>query len=254
MEQAVDFIKQCWVEDNVVKFPDVQLERDVYLGVAKRLQGIGGKWNRKHNGFVFKHDPTMHFEVIKSGETINLQREFQAFFTPKEVVNEMIYWGDISEVDYILEPSAGQGAIVDGIKDYCTKNEIAMPLIHCCEIQEANRRILEAKGYEVVEEDFMQFQPKGTYNLIMANPPFTKNQDIDHIYKMFDCLCPGGRIVTLASQSWMHGSQKKHLQFQDWLNNEDNGSFLNTQYILPEDSFKESGTKIRPVMLVIDKE
>ena len=39
------------------------------------------------------------------------------------------------------------------------------------------------------------------YDRIIANPPFTKNQDIDHVMQMWNFLKPGGRIVSIMSNS-----------------------------------------------------
>lgn len=39
-----DILQQCTVDGNIVRLPDVKLERKDYLEVAKALQLIGGKW------------------------------------------------------------------------------------------------------------------------------------------------------------------------------------------------------------------
>ena len=49
----LEVLKQCRVEGNNAFLPDIQLDRKLYVKVAKRLDLIGGKWNRKIKGFVF---------------------------------------------------------------------------------------------------------------------------------------------------------------------------------------------------------
>jgi len=76
----------------------------------------------------------------------------------------------------------------------------------------------------------------------------TKNQDIDHIKQMYGFLKEGGRMVSVASRSWMTGSQKKQVAFREWLDEVDAGI-----YELEGGEFKESGTSIAAVVIVIDK-
>ena len=55
---------------------------------------------------------------------------------------------------------------------------------------------------------FLKYKDK-TYSKIIANPPFTKNQDIDHLKEMFKVLESGGKLVCITSESWVNGNQKK---------------------------------------------
>lgn len=68
-------LRQCTVRGNVVMLPDEQLERNVYEQVAKALQGIGGKWNRKAGGFLFSRDPQDLLAKICEGDKINLKKD-----------------------------------------------------------------------------------------------------------------------------------------------------------------------------------
>jgi Predicted RNA methylase len=82
-----------------------------------------------------------------------------------------------------LEPSAGQGAIVDVLKaDY--------PFIRvdCCEIDEHNRSVLDAKGYNLVGNDFLSADLTPGYDWIVMNPPFNGANGgyIEHINRAFD--------------------------------------------------------------------
>ena len=74
-------LKACTVENNVVKLPDVQLDRKVYLEVKKALELIGGKWKGgKVFGFVFSSDPTELLEQITNGENRNTLVEKKVSF------------------------------------------------------------------------------------------------------------------------------------------------------------------------------
>jgi len=121
--------------------------------------------------------------------------------------------------------------------------------VDCFEIMELNRiKLNNIPAAHIVGHDFLECELKDWYDVVIANPPFTNNQDIDHIAKMWQVVKPGGVIVTLTSTSWAIGSQKKQLQFKEWLND------INAeQYDIEEGAFKESGTNVRTVLLKIVK-
>lgn len=84
--------------------------------------------------------------------------------------------------------------------------------------------------------------------VIIANPPFYKNQDIDHIYKMYGKLSRGGGIVTIMSKHWEESRNKKETLFRNWLNE------IDSEVIEVESGeFKNSGTSIATVIVIINK-
>jgi hypothetical protein len=249
--EAQAVLKQSTVHGNVVKLPDGQLDRKVYADVKKALELIGGKWKGgKTYGFVFQTDPTELLEQIANGEKRNLKKEYQFFATPPELAALMVEMAELGETDGqgygdILEPSAGQGAIVKAIHD-ATEGAVT---VYCYELMDINRGILEkTPGVKLIGDDFMKAGGTAQYDRIIANPPFTKNQDIDHILKMHEVLKQGGVMVTLSSPSWTFGSQRKQTEFRQWLADVD----AHIEEI-PEDTFKESGTSIRTVLIKIRK-
>lgn len=199
MEQVQKILQQCTVDGLIVKLPEGQLERKLYQEVAKSLELIGGKWKGgKVMGFVFPADPTELLEQIANGEKRNLKKEYQFFATPQTLAAEMVRNADINSPDLmVLEPSAGQGAIVNEI----LKAERGL-IVHCFELMDINRTVLsKIKDCVILGNDFLtETEPFHRFDRIIANPPFAKNQDIDHIYKMWEVLKPGGKIVTIASK------------------------------------------------------
>lgn len=238
-------LQNCTVEGNVIKLPAGQLEIKLYMDVAKKLELIGGKWKGgKVAGFVFEEDPTELLADIANGDTRNLKKEYQFFATPYDIAIELVNTLPITAGDKILEPSAGDGALIKALRE--VHGNIT---VDCFEIMELNRKKLaKVAGANLIGVDFLQTDIKEKYDYVIANPPFTKNQDIDHIYKMFEVLKPGGQIATIASPSWTFGSQKKQVQFRDWL--DELGA---TKRDINAGAFKDSGTSIRCVMLLIDK-
>lgn len=240
----IETLQNCKVEGNVIKLPDIQLERKEYLEVKKALELIGGKWKGgKLFGFVFKSDPTDLLNQIANGEKRDLKKEFQFFATPEKLVDELVDLADLKHYDTILEPSAGQGAIIKAINKVCD----IVP--DCFELMKINKLVLNKTDlkFELVGDDFLKSNGK-KYSKIIANPPFSKNQDITHIYKMFDKLAYGGRIVTIMSKHWQNCTNKKETQFREFLKG------LNAEITeINSNTFKESKTSIATVIVTIEK-
>jgi len=246
-------LQACVVDGNVVKLPDVQLDRKVYVELKKKMEMIGGKWKGgKTAGFVFQEDPTKLLVEIANGDTRDIKKEFQFFATPPELADKMVRLaGEMLNTDLVLEPSAGQGAIVEAI------NKKYKRYVNCYELMPLNRTILQDKinagklvarilGADFLKHDHKFYTP---FDFIIANPPFTKNQDIDHIYKMYECLAPGGTIVTLASTHWTFSNSRKAREFREWIM-----GVAAKMDLLPDGCFKESGTMVSANLIVITKE
>jgi len=225
---------------NVVYLPKEQLDRITYLSVNKCLEAIGGKWNRKEKGHIFEDNPVELFEnLLLTGEVEDIKKEFQFFETPKELVKQMIEMAELKEKDSILEPSAGKGAIVD---------EIKIGDLFVNELNEKNYKVLLEEYKQATNYDFME-SSLGLFDKIIMNPPFSRQQDIDHILRAFDHLKKGGMLVSIVSESPFFRVNKKSVEFRKFL--EDNNAEIIKN---PDGSFKESGTMINTRIIKIIKE
>lgn len=245
MENVKEVLQKCTVDGKTVKLPEGQLDRKLYQQVAKALEGIGGKWKGgKIMGFVFPTDPTANLDKIAGGEKINLKKEFQFFATPDALANRLVELAEINLSHAVLEPSAGNGSIVKAI----LRKQPNIP-VNCYELFDVNRMALEEiENAVILGEDFLQAPENVKFDRIVANPPFTKNQDIDHLYKMYELLNNNGRVVCITSTHWKHSSNKKETEFRTWLQNKH--AIVNE---VPAGTFKESGTSVPTVIIVIDK-
>jgi hypothetical protein len=238
-----EVLQQCTVEGNTVKLPAVQLDRKAYQDVAKSLELIGGKWKgNKVMGFVFTEDPTDLLAQIATGEKRNLKKEFQFFGTPDLLADKLVDYAFIEPHHTALEPSAGQGAIVNAIH-----RVVPEIVVDCYELMPLNQTFLnKIPNVKLVGEDYLTAKTI-RYDRIVANPPFSKNQDIDHIYKMAnESLKIGGTLVTIASRHWQISNNKKETDFRNWLTE------INAEiYDIEAGKFKESGTSIATCMIII---
>jgi len=246
-----EILQQCTVEGMTVKLPLGQLDRKLYLEVSNALELIGGRWKGgRIMGFVFPQDPTELLSQIANGEKRNLKKEYQFFPTPDHIADRLVALANIpkgiSEAK-ILEPSAGQGAIVKAIHRH-----LGMVDVYAFELMDVNRTFLKQipKVKLSKENDFLNYETdRAKFDYIIANPPFSGNQDISHINHMYNLLKPNGRLVTIASTHWTESTNKKETEFRQWLDDK-NASIT----YLASGEFKESGTGIPTTIIVLDKQ
>jgi len=236
------------VYGNVIKLPDVQLDRQVYMEVKKAFEGIGGKWvGGKVYGFKFNADPTELLEKLAGGDKINLKKDYQFFETPSDIADYVVEMAGLKEEHMILEPSAGHGAMLKAINKIFPGKEV-----DCYELSPDNRKVLLKETVlfkaAVLGNDFMTSDLSMRYDRIVANPPFTKNQDIVHIQRMYKHLKHGGRLVSIASKHWEISNNSVETEFRNFL------CEVKAEISpLPKGSFKESGTEIATNIIVINK-
>ena len=224
---------------NVVYLPLGQLDRKTYLAINKCLGAIGGKWDRKEKGHIFEDYPIDLVEnLLLTGEVEDIKKEFQFFETPKKLAKQMIEMAELNNGDLILEPSAGKGAIA---------NEIKIGILAVNELNENNYKKLKEKYSQATNYNFLE-SGFGFYNKIIQNPPFSKQQDIDHILRAFDFLKSGGMLISVVSESPFFRENKKSVEFRKFL--EDNNAEIIKN---PEATFKESGTLVNSRLIKIKK-
>lgn len=237
--EILQLLDDCTIEGKTLFLPQ-QLDRKTYVKIDKVIKNMGGKWNRKAKGHLFDEDPSdLLEEVMLTGETVDLQKEYQFFPTPTSLAEVMVTLADIQPTDVLLEPSAGKGHIAD-----CFPKENEKILI---ELNEQNVAALKEKGYDVQMGDFLETKEIVVDKIIM-NPPFTKQQDIDHILHAFSCLKDGGKLVSVVSESPFFRTNHKSKMFRDFLTE------LDAEVIkLPEATFKDSGTMVNTRMITVRK-
>lgn len=246
MEQKVlEVLKNCAIAGNNVKLPSGQLDAKLYQAVAKKLNLIGGKWKGgKTSAFVFPNDPTELLSQIANGENRDIKKEYQFYATPSTLADKLVEYADISDIHDILEPSAGQGAIIQAIN-----RVLPNKLVDCYELMDINRMFLsKISTANLIGNDFLTESNSKLYDKIIANPPFSKSQDILHVREMYDRLKVGGRLVSITSKHWSLVEHKKEKDFRNWLNE------LNAEvYDIESGAFKSSGTMTSGYIIVINK-
>ena len=226
-----------------------QLQRPLYNKVNEVLDRIGGKWNRKAKSHVFPDDPTEKLNAVIECGVLEPKVKTGYFPTPPALVARMIELADLSANDVILEPSAGKGHIADAIWEHIGVDNVC---IDVCEILPENVDALTDKGYDVYGNFHTHvsdiLENDDAYDKIMMNPPFERQKDIEHVTLAYELLARGGKLVAIMSAGVMFRENKKTVEFRE--NILSHATMIEDN---PQGSFKESGTMVNTVMIVLEK-
>lgn len=229
-----------------------QLERKVYEDLNKVLVALGGKWKRGM-GHVFACTAEELTEklgaAIESGE-YDCPRSNDFFPTPHDLAYRLVEKADLKPQQSVLEPSAGDGALLKAAIAYFRLlliSEAPMPIdLTVIELLPENRKKLEKMGAEVNGENFDTHDFKGKkFDRIIMNPPF--GRAMAHILKAYSLLKDGGKLVAIAPAGVMFRRDRDYKLVRAMA--EETGWIEE----LPEGSFKSSGTMVNTVMLCIEK-
>ncbi len=255
--EVVNVLKQGTWEDGGFKMPP--MSRALYEKTAKVLKGLGGQWNRKAQATIFEDvdAETAIREACESGVYVDLKQAYQFFETPADVADMLVEELDLGFNRVVLEPSAGNGALILAVARACDGVNADVVEVVAIELDPKRAAKLEnLSGSEaqvlskVFEGDFLKMFPEtvGEFDRVIMNPPFTRSQDIDHVRHAYDYLFRGGRLVAVMSPGWTFRSDRKAKEFREWMD-----EVGGTWSFLPDGSFTSSGTNVRTVMVVIDK-
>lgn len=189
-------------------------------------------------------------------------RYFGFYPTPKAaaktVLRDSPVWHRSKESERlkILEPSAGTGNLaVACYPIYETSWDLERyrtdHVVDCIEIQQHLIPDLKAKRMgRVYNADFMSIEPEttGLYDLVVMNPPFDRERDIDHVVHALKFLKPDGQLIAIMSAGTEFRQTSKSIAFRKMM--EDMGA---TWKDLPPNSFSEVGTNVNTGFITVRK-
>ena len=243
-EEVIGILETAAVIDDQGITLSEGLSRAEYVQVNKFLEAAGAKWNKQAKRHIFtRPDARERLEsLISDGEVVDEKKAFQAFHTPTEVARELVELADIRPGMRCLEPSAGEGAIAEVMRD-------AGGEVTCFDIDARKVKTLIGKGFTAFELDFLEYLAGlGDFDRIVMNPPFQRNQDIEHVRHAFDFLKEGGKLLAIMSPGFTFGETRIRREFRDFV--AEHGRIVKE---LPEGTFKESGTNVRTVIVELWK-
>jgi len=227
----------------------------------------------EYYGEVIADGATQEEDPLQSRK-LTPARHFGFFPTPPEAVDEFFRGrGCVSGIPIlrcngeprlrILEPSAGTG----NLARRCVHSAAVMAewsnrgrnyvdeyrfdnLVDCVEIQPELAAGLEVEGIynRVICADFLSLRPNAfePYDLVVMNPPFDRERDVDHVTHALEFLKPGGQLFAIMSAGTEFRETKKAVAFRALVERH-SGSFRD----LPPGSFRESGTNVNTIILTM---
>jgi 16S rRNA G1207 methylase RsmC len=96
------------------------------------------------------------------------------------------------------------------------------------------------RATNLLQRDFLEVAPAGTFDAVIMNPPFKMGRDIKHIMHALKFLTPGGLLISLCYDGSRQNKQLRPL--------------CDRWNVLPSGTFKSEGTGASVVLLTIRKD
>ena len=214
-----------------------------YVETNKVLEAAGGKWIKKAKAHVFDGDAIDAIEpIILTGEYRVAKQDFGQFDTPEELAHLVASLAMVDVGTEVLEPNIGLGRIAvaaERLGGIVTGYEI--------DPARASKALSALPKANIKVADFLTEEPRARFDRVVMNPPFAKQADIKHVLHAFKFLLPGGRLVSIMSNSVMFRDKKLTTDFREFV-----AAHGGTMQALPEGSFKSSGTGVNTCVVTID--
>lgn len=184
--------------------------------------------------------PDAEPEGVKPSASTAVSKDLQFYWTPPKVVEAALDFVELPNatrysgtrpVWRVLEPSCGDGRMMDGIRDAGHQ---------CLGIEYHPGRASEAraKGHAVVTANFLEQPPTPDFDAVVMNPPFYGKHYAKHVRHALRFLKPGGRLVAILPASARYDHKELSDIEGDWRD-------------LPVASFAKAGTNVPTVMFKV---
>lgn len=162
---------------------------------------------------------------------------FNLFQTPKPTADKMakMIVDHIGFNGLVLEPSAGLGRLYRAMRENSFNGKIFL-IEQSKDLTKELYEMSEGDNVSILQRDFLSVKPYLVNGVIM-NPPFKRGLDIKHIKHALNFIADGGLLVALCYNGARQNRELKPL--------------CDSWEVLPEKSFKESGTNASIVLLTI---
>ncbi|MGS2807777.1 hypothetical protein [Nocardia sp. MW-W600-9] len=251
-EFAREILAESRIEGHNLVLPQ-QLSQADYRKINRVIESMGGRWNRRARAHVFPDDPTETIAAaVARGTTPNTDRKIlTAYFATPEPLARHLVAGPHSGIAalapgaHVLEPSAGDGALVRAI--LATNPGVEVTAV------EPDRARAAAIDYDprvtIVIAGFEEFAATLTsrYAAVVMNPPFALPGQptvwMDHLYTAWDLLEGGGQLLALAPNGYTYRADRDHAAMRDFI------TAHGGHEPLPAAAFTTSGTDTDTVLL-----
>ncbi|MGL4320776.1 MAG: DUF4942 domain-containing protein [Paracoccaceae bacterium] len=170
-----------------------------------------------------------------------VSKDLQFYRTPAAAADLLVYKLAPRDGAHILEPSCGDGALMDALKRYAMRENKNFRVVG---IEFDSNRAADAiaKGHKVSIANFLQVEPDARFDCVLMNPPFYGKHYQKHVEHARRFLKPRGQLASILPITALtdHGFIKKDNWMGDrWTD-------------LPVGSFSESGTNINTGIALLE--
>jgi phospholipid N-methyltransferase len=247
--------------DSTERIPD-------WAVLKKLIMSLGGAWSRSHQAFVLSADDRDRFLLAQaSGEIVDI-KSLQFFPTPGPLAAELVDRADIQRGHRVLEPSAGRGNLVRAILEKTSRRTLRSMRssetadfdveIVAIEVsadlaggippgQQAGQRV-DVRMVDFLRCEPSDLPPPAAFDRVVMNPPFAGGQDVAHVEHALTFLRAGGKLVSIMSAGVVFRTDKRTSAFRERMLGF-GGVFVDND----PGSFRESGTMVQTVTLVVNK-
>lgn len=180
-------------------------------------------------------------------------KDLQFYATPGDVAADVmrrIYGGPRR----ILEPSAGEGALLEAIRnkfgDWHKDWQCDAYEVHRGRAATAAARLAVDPRVNVRVANFLEVEPPAEgklYDAVVMNPPFSGTHWMHHVRHAWDFLGSRGELVAILPATAELGTSKRHQEFRAWAEEvSDRGVSWSHHKI---GSFRSSGTNVSTLTL-----
>jgi hypothetical protein len=210
---------------NAHVFFDEQAQRDINMALAE---------------FYGDVLPDAEEEDAKPRAGTAVSKDLQFYWSPADVIERALEfaglynlrerWNNPPEPSRILEPSCGDGRIMDVVR--ARGHRVFGIEYHAGRAAEAR-----AKGHSVLTANFLDQPAKPEFDMVVMNPPFYGRHYVKHVRHALEFLKPGGQLVSILPATAHYDHKELDGDWRD----------------LPVGSFSEAGTNVPTGMLKIRK-
>jgi len=131
--------------------------------------------------------------------------DLDQYFTPTDLAKEFVDWCSIPHGATVLEPSAGLGALVECISIHCAMTAVEL------DPDKASELVLnfgDEDGMDIVEADFLEWEPSQRYDVAVMNPPYSMQPAIDALFiRKATIHCD--RVCAIVRSVFFNGAGRK---------------------------------------------
>ena len=184
--------------------------------------------------------PDAYEHTDKKSESTEVSKDLQFYRTPSFAARRVTDEVYLSGEPRILEPSCGDGALLDTLQQRI-KEEGSQAKVIGVEVDPGRVEMCREKGHTVIQANFLDWESDEKFDYVVMNPPFYGKHYQKHVRKAMSHLKEGGKLRAILPVT----AQVNHPELSEeydcyWRD-------------LPTGSFAESGTRINTVILEIKK-